>query len=361
VVVTGTHGKTTTSSMLAAALHEAGGDPGFMIGGIVRRFDANYRIGGGACFVSEGDEYDTAFFDKESKFLHYRPDIAIVTSLEFDHADIFSNLDQIKDSFRKFVGLLPENGLIVAHTENPDVADVVGEAGCRVQSYGLTPGSDWQIRNPLFSPDGSTFELFHRHEKLADLAINQTGMYNCLNATAVAAVMHQLAYDPAMIEQGLRGFDGVKRRQEVRGMVDGVTVIDDFAHHPTAVRATLDGLKKSRPGNRLVAVFEPRTNTSRRSIFQQEYARSFTSADIALIREVGTDKPVAEDDRFSAFQLADDLNRLGGSAAAFSDTGEIIARLVDIARPGDIIAVLSNGGFDNIHERLLEALRGQSR
>ncbi len=361
LVVTGTHGKTTTSSMLAAALHQAGGDPGFMIGGIVRRFGANYRIGGGPCFISEGDEYDTAFFDKESKFLHYRPDIAIITSLEFDHADIFSDLDQIKGSFRKFVGLLPDSGMIIAHTEDPDVAEVVAQAGCRVESYGLTPGSDWQIRNPLFRPGGSTFELFYRKEKLADLSISQSGIYNCLNAAAVAAVMHRLGYSPAMIEQGLASFDGVKRRQEVRGTVDGVTVIDDFAHHPTAVRSTLDGLKQSHPDNRLVAVFEPRTNTSRRAIFQQDYGRSFGSADITLIREVATDKPVDEDDRFSAFQLADDLNRQGRSAAAFSDTGEIISRVVDIARPGDIIAVLSNGGFDNIHERLLEALRSQSR
>jgi len=356
LVMTGTHGKTTTSSMLATALHAAGGDPGFMIGGIVSRFDANYRIGGGPCYVTEGDEYDTAFFDKEAKFLHYRPDIAVVTSLEFDHADIFDDLDQIKRMFRKFVELLPEDGLIIANTEDQNVADVVADAPCRVESYGLTASSTWHLENPVYKPGESRFDLNYCNKHFATLRIRQPGIYNCMNTAAVAAVMHHVGYDPDAIADGLWQFHGVRRRQEVRGVVNDITVIDDFAHHPTAVRETLRGLKESFPDNRVIAVFEPRTNTSRRSIFQQDYVAAFEAADISLIREVAGDKPVDGDDRFSSSRLAADLRARGQSARAFEDTDGIIAHVRSIARPGDMVAVLSNGGFDNIHERLLTAL-----
>ncbi|MFC1831140.1 UDP-N-acetylmuramate:L-alanyl-gamma-D-glutamyl-meso-diaminopimelate ligase [Thermodesulfobacteriota bacterium] len=357
LVVTGTHGKTTTSSMLAAALFSAGGDPGFMIGGILHQFESNYRIAKGACFVTEGDEYDTAFFDKESKFFHYRPDIAIITSLEFDHADIFDDLEQIKRSFKKFVGLLPQTGLIIAHTEDANVAEVVDGAPCPVESYGLTEHSDWRIFDPQFSPGRSTFEISYRSKPYSTLSIGQSGYYNCLNSTAVAAVLHHLGYEKQIIADGLGGFKGVKRRQEIRGEVNNITIIDDFAHHPTAVGETLKGLKKAYPSHRLIAVFEPRTNTSRRSIFQQKYVASFADADLSIIREVGSDKPVDGDDRFSSVRLAEDLRKRGLSAWAFADTDQIIAHISGIAQPGDIIAVLSNGGFDNIHERLLETLK----
>jgi len=357
LVVAGTHGKTTTSSMLASALFSVGEDPGFMIGGIVRQFGANYRIGQGPCFVTEGDEYDTAFFDKESKFLHYIPDISIITSLEFDHADIFSDLEHIKRAFKKFVGLLPENGLIIAHCEDGNVAEVVAEAPCRVESYGVSAASDWYVTNAEYKPHKSSFELHGPCTSPISLSINQSGLYNCLNAAAVAAVMHNLGCTPALISKGLISFNGVKRRQEVRGVVNGITVIDDFAHHPTAVRATLEGLKKNHPNSRLIAVFEPRTNTSRRAIFQRDYASAFTSADISLIREVGSDKPIDGDDCFSSTELAEDLNSQGNTARAFNKTDQIIEHLVSAARPGDLVAILSNGGFDNIHERLLVRLQ----
>ncbi len=357
LVVTGTHGKTTTSSMLATALHHAGTDPGFMIGGIVRQFGANYRIGGGPCFVTEGDEYDTAFFDKESKFLHYRPDIAVITSLEFDHADIFTDLDQIKRMFVKFVGLLPENGVIIANTEDANVAEVVADAPCRVESYGLTQASHWQVVDPVCRPGESRFELRCGGDHFSTLRIKQPGLYNCLNGAAVAAVMRHAGCGPDQIAGGLWAFGGVKRRQEVRGVVNGITVIDDFAHHPTAVRETLRGLKEAYPDHRLIAVFEPRTNTSRRAIFQKDYSAAFAAADIALIREVAGDKPVDAGDRFSSRRLAEDLKALGQEAVAFAQTDLIIDHIRTVGRPGDIVAILSNGGFDNIHERLLEALR----
>ena len=360
LVVTGTHGKTTTSSMLASALFSAGGDPGFMIGGILQDFGANFRVGSGPCFISEGDEYDTAYFDKESKFFHYQPDIAIITSLEFDHADIFDSLEQIKHSFRKFAGMLPGNGLIVAHTDDPNVAEVVADAPCQVESYGLSQDNDWQIVDPVFSPGGSTFNLNYLGQSFTTLSIPQSGYYNCLNATSVAAVMHRLGYAPSVIKEGLVNFRGIKRRQEIRGVVNDITVIDDFAHHPTAVRETLKGLKLSYPSNRLIAIFEPRTNTSRRAIFQQEYVASFKAADLSLIREVARDKPVYGEDMFSSAKLAEDLQKRGLSADAFADTDQIIAHVSRIAQPGDIIAILSNGGFDNIHERLLETLGSAS-
>jgi len=356
LVIAGTHGKTTTSSMLAAALHDAGGDPGFMIGGIVSQFNANYRIGDGPCYVTEGDEYDTAYFDKEAKFLHYRPDIAVITSLEFDHADIFDDLDQIKRMFRKFVRLLPEDGLIIANLEDENVADVVTEARCRVESYGLTEASQWRLASQDYEPGKSRFDLHYHGSCFTTLRIRQPGLYNGMNGAAVAAVMHHLGYNADTITRALYRFDGVRRRQEIRGVVNDITVIDDFAHHPTAVRETLSGLKKSYPDNRLIAVFEPRTNTSRRAIFQNEYAHAFQAADISLIREVAGDKPVDADDRFSSEQLAADLAKQGQDARAFGDTGLIIDHIQAIASPGDIVAVLSNGGFDNIHERLLDVL-----
>ena len=359
LVITGTHGKTTTSSMLASALFSVGGDPGFMIGGILQEFDSNYRLGSGPCFISEGDEYDTAFFDKESKFFHYQPDIAVVTSLEFDHADIFDDLEQIKRSFKKFVGMLPENGLIIAHTEDPNVTDVVASAPCQVESYGLSPASDWQIVDPVFDPGGSTFNLRYLDQPFTTFSISQSGYYNCLNATSVAAAMHRLGYSPSVIKKALAGFRGVKRRQEIRGVVNDITVIDDFAHHPTAVRETLNGLKNSHPSNRLMAIFEPRTNTSRRAIFQQEYIASFNAADLSLIREVAKDKPVDGEDMFSSAKLAEDLQNKGLNARSFDDTEQIIDHVTHTARPGDIIAILSNGGFDNIHERLLKALKNK--
>lgn len=357
LVITGTHGKTTTSSMLATALYDAGGDPGFMIGGIVRQFNANYRIGSGACYVTEGDEYDTAFFDKESKFLHYQPDIAVVTSLEFDHADIFNDLEQIKRMFRKFVSLLPKNGIIIANIEDQNVADVLADAPCRVESYGLTAESQWQLINPVYRPGESRFDLHYEGTHFSTLRIKQPGIYNCMNGAAVAAVMHHTGYKPDAIAHGLWEFNGVKRRQEVRGVVNDITVIDDFAHHPTAVHATLQGLKEVYPDNRLIAVFEPRTNTSRRAFFQNDYVAAFGAADISLIRDVADDKPIDAEDRFSSVKLADDLSAQGKKSRAFANTDHIISHIHAIARPGDIVAVLSNGGFDNIHIRLLEALK----
>ncbi|MEK6202148.1 MAG: UDP-N-acetylmuramate:L-alanyl-gamma-D-glutamyl-meso-diaminopimelate ligase [Desulfobulbaceae bacterium] len=360
LVVAGTHGKTTTSSLLASSLHQAGLDPSFMIGGIVREFDANFRLGHGPHFVAEGDEYDTAFFDKGSKFLHYRPHIAIITSVEFDHADIFADLDAIKRSFRKFVALLPEDGLIVAHLDDPNVAEVVADAPCEVQGYGFNPDLTWSLSDVRAEQGMTRFQVHHQGDLWAELAVRMPGRHNCLNSLAVTAVLHRIGLAPEQINSALSSFGGVKRRQEVRGVERGITVIDDFAHHPTAVRETLGALKEAYTDQRLVTVFEPRTNSSRRSIFQQDYVSAFDAADLILIREPLPLDNVPVEDLFSSTQLATDLQARGLDARTFADTDTILAHLATTLKEGDVVAILSNGGFDNIHSRLLERIRDRS-
>ncbi|MBU3982666.1 MAG: UDP-N-acetylmuramate:L-alanyl-gamma-D-glutamyl-meso-diaminopimelate ligase [Proteobacteria bacterium] len=356
LVVAGTHGKTTTSSLLASALHRAGLDPSFMIGGIVREFDANFRLGNGPHFVVEGDEYDTAFFDKGSKFLHYRPNIAIITSVEFDHADIFADLDAIKSSFRKFVVKLPADGLIVAHLDDPNVAEVVADAPCEVQGYGFSPDLTWSLADVRAEQGMTRFQVHHQGEPWAEMAVRMPGRHNSLNSLAVTAVLHRIGLAPEQINNALSRFGGVKRRQEVRGIEAGITVIDDFAHHPTAVRETLGALKDAYAGQRLVTIFEPRTNSSRRSIFQQDYVSAFDASDLILIRKPLPLANVPEADLFSSSQLASDLRARGLDARTFADTDTILDHLMTTLQKGDVVAILSNGGFDNIHSRLLEKL-----
>lgn len=358
LVITGTHGKTTTCSLLAGCLYKAGLDPSFMIGGIVGEFDANFRLGKGNHFVSEGDEYDTAFFDKESKFLHYRPKVAIITSIEFDHADIFDDLAQIKRAFKKFVSLLPADGLLIAHMDDANVAEIAKEAPCEVQSYGQDSSNVWSMGNIKIKNGISHFDVKRDGQLWSQMTVGLPGRHNCLNSLAVCAVMNHLNVAPAIINTGLQSFAGVKRRQEVRGIEKGVIVIDDFAHHPTAVRETLSALKSGYRGKRLVAVFEPRTNSSRRSIFQKDYATAFDAADLVLLKEPTPIDGLDRSELFSSARLAKDLvDKQKLQAQAFATTDDILARLKELLKEGDIVAILSNGGFDNIHLRLLEQLR----
>lgn len=360
LVVAGTHGKTTTCSLLATALYKADLDPTFMIGGIVREFGTNFRLGDGRYFVAEGDEYDTAFFDKGSKFLHYRPQVAVITSIEFDHADIFTDLEAIKHSFRKFVALLPPDGLLIANLDDENVAEIASEAPCPVQGYGLSAGLAWSI-DDLRRENGLTrFTVLRDGQPWSPMAVRLAGRYNCLNSLAVCAVMHHLGVAPAAIDKGLSSFNGVKRRQEVRGIENGITVIDDFAHHPTAVRETLTGLKEAYTGQRLIAVFEPRTNSSRRAIFQKDYVAAFDAAALVLLREPVPIEGLAAEELFSSAQLAEDLQKERGlPAECFPTTDGILARLQSVLREGDVVAILSNGGFDNIHTRLIEQIKTQ--
>lgn len=357
LVAAGTHGKTTTCSLLASTLFHGNEDPSFMIGGIVREFASNFRLGNGKHFVSEGDEYDTAFFDKESKFLHYRPDIAIITSLEFDHADIFNDLEAIKEAFRKFVALLPETGLIIAHLEDENVRDVVSKAKCRVVGYGKDSSNYWQISNVEVCDGVTSFDAYKDCRLFGSFQVQLPGLHNGLNALAVIAAADEAGLSPEQIYPGLASFGGVKRRQEVRGIVDGITVIDDFAHHPTAVQETLNALKLSYGNRRLIAVFEPRTNSSRRSIFQQQYTTAFDSSDITILRTPVPLDNIPDELHFSSSQLADDLIAKGLDAHCFDNADQIIEFLAGMVKSGDVIAILSNGGFENIHARMLERLK----
>lgn len=356
LVVAGTHGKTTTSSLLATALYRAGASPGFMIGGIVEAFGRNFRLGDDEFFVVEGDEYDTAFFNKVSKFLHYRPDCAILTSIEFDHADIFKDLAAIKKSFAAFVALIPKSGVLVACMDDPVVAEIATTGDCPVLSYGSSASCRYRLHDLNVSGLQSTFCVDKDGEELGRFILPLPGLHNGLNATAVIALMDHLGFSVAAIKKGLAGFEGVKRRQQIRGERGGITVIDDFAHHPTAVRETLRALCLAWPDRRLITVFEPRTNSSRRSIFQQKYAEAFDAAGLVVVREHIPLADVAADQQFSSRRLVDDLRRRNIDAHYFPDTEAILDFLVDKARPGDIIAILSNGGFDDIHERLLSRL-----
>jgi len=357
LVVAGTHGKTTTSSLLASLLHDAGLAPSFMIGGLVQAFGRNFNLGDGRHFVVEGDEYDTAFFDKGPKFLHYRPHIAIITSVEFDHADIYADLAAVKRSFRRLVEIMPSGGCLVACLDDPVVREVVAGAPCQVLGYGQGEDVAWRLEGLAVTPDGTDFVAVRNGERFAAFRCVMPGRHNALNALAVIAVLDRLGVAPDVIDRGLRGFAGVRRRQEVRGVVGGVTVIDDFAHHPTAVRETLAALAAAYAGRRLIAVFEPRTNSSRRRVFQRDYVTVFDHAQEVLVKEPEPLAKVAPEERFSSRLLVEDLGRRGVAARYFSTTEAIIAHLAEYARSGDVIAILSNGGFDNIHARLLAALR----
>jgi len=362
LVVTGTHGKTTTGSIVATLLFETGRDPSMLVGGITANFDGSFRDGSGPEFVVEGDEYDTAFFDKTPKFHHYRPSTLVITSVEFDHADIYRDLDQVKGEFRKLVASMPADGTIVAAVEEPNVADVVEGAPCRLISYAVDGDGDarYRARALTASQSGTRFELVRDGEVVARPEAPLHGRHNVANALAAIAVLESRGVATGEIVAALPRYAGVKRRQEVRGEADGVTVIDDFAHHPTEVRETLAAMRARYPGRRLIAVFEPRSNTSRRTVFQRDYAGAFADADETVVAEV-QDAPIYSatgevTERFSAQQLASDLREAGGAAVAIDGVDAIVEHLVGVHAPGDVIVTLSNGAFGAIWEKLLDRL-----
>lgn len=356
LVVAGTHGKTTTASLLAWILESAGLDPGFMIGGILKNFGRNYKTGSGPYFVVEGDEYDTAFFDKGPKFLHYTPSRAIITSVEFDHADIYRDLNHVKEAFSKFIAAIPQDSLLAACNHYPAVMELVPKGSCRTVTYGLNESAEWRIKDLLFESPRAHFTVVRNGESFGRFRAPLMGKHNLLNALAVIAVAHDIGLSIQQIAEGLETFEGVKRRQEIRGEKRGVTVIDDFAHHPTAVKETIGAVSAFYPNKRLVAVFEPRSNSSRRNIFQREYSDSFDSADLVCVRKPTLLEKIPVDERFSSELLAADLKSRGIDAHYFPDTDAIIEFLKKNLRSDDIVLIMSNGGFDNIHERLLAAL-----
>jgi UDP-N-acetylmuramate: L-alanyl-gamma-D-glutamyl-meso-diaminopimelate ligase len=356
LVITGTHGKTTTSALLASLLDQAGLTPGFMVGGILKGYERNYQVGSGPFFVIEGDEYDTAFFDKGPKFLHYRPHYAVLTGIEFDHADIYPDLKSIQEAFSRFIVLLPREGLLTVYGPDLRIQEIIDRAVCPVETYGLEGDWDWQVRNVQTHLQGSIFEVYRRGVFFRRFNSPLVGEHNALNTLSLIPILLHLGLSPEVIAGGIKEFQGVHRRQEVRGVKAGVTVIDDFAHHPTAVRLTLRALRAQYRGRRLIAVFEPRTNTSRRSVFQSEYPRAFEGADRIIIREPPDLAKIPEGERFSSQKLVEDLRNLDRQADYFPDTDAILEFLKGELRGGDVVLIMSNGGFDNLHQRLLDHL-----
>jgi UDP-N-acetylmuramate: L-alanyl-gamma-D-glutamyl-meso-diaminopimelate ligase len=355
ILVTGTHGKTTTSALIAWLLHCAGMGVSFVIGGILANFNSNYSLGTGDYLVVEGDEYDTAFFDKGPKFMHYDPTVAVLTGVEFDHADIFTDLDHIRKAFSTFVAGLRSDATLVAFQPDNNVDQVIQAAPCKVYRYG-NHGDDWAVSPVRIDPPWTFFEVSHAHDLYGRFQTPLPGDHNLSNTLAAIAVADRLNIPRQTIQEALQSFKGVKRRQEIRGTKNGIIVIDDFAHHPTAVKKTIQAIKGYYRENRLVAVFEPRTNTSMRNIFQNVYPEAFDAADKVCIRRPALLEKIPPAQRFSSQQLVDDLNKRGLDADYFENTEQIIDFLTQEARPGDVILVMSNGGFDNIHERLLESL-----
>ena len=356
LLAVGTHGKTTTASLLAWVLYEAGLDPSFVIGGILPNFESNYRLGQGDYIVIEGDEYDTAFFDKGPKFLHYDPHIAILTGVEFDHADIFTDLAHVRRTFQSFLNRMSAESLLLAFAGNSNAAELIKGLDCRVETYNLDAAADWLVKPLTAQLKLASFEIYHDSRSLGTYHSSMAGEHNLLNTLAVIAATRHIGIADNIIAKALTTFKGIKRRQEIRGQKRNITVIDDFAHHPTAVKETIRAVKPLYPQGRLIAVFEPRTNSSMRKIFQDIYPQVFGPADLVCVREPSRLDKIPVEDRFSAKQLVCDLNKKHTKAFYFADTDAIIAFLIKKAVPGDAILIMSNGGFDNIHEKLLKLL-----
>src|ERR1019366_9517488 len=353
LVVTGTHGKTTTTSMLAWILHHAGRRPNFLIGGVAENFGRSFGLGGGSEFILEGDEYDSAFFDKAPKFLHYHPDEVIITSLEFDHADIYSDLAAIELQFRRMVNLVPRRGRIVAWEESETVREVVHKAFCPVETYGFSPGVDWLAGDLEFTEGETRFRVSHRGAEVARVRMSAAGSHNVLNALAAIAMARGRGAGRAAIEQAMATYRGVLRRLEVKGEASGVLVVDDFAHHPTAIRVTIDAGRSRWPGRRLWAVFEPRSNTMRRRGFESDVAASLSMADAAVLGAVNRANLLGDEERMSPERVLQAIRSGGRKAEGFESANQIAEFLAGETRPGDLVLVMSNGSFDGLCGKLL--------
>jgi len=355
VLITGTHGKTTTSSLISWILYNSKLEPGFFIGGILKNFSRNYNIGSGNFFVVEGDEYDTAFFDKNPKFLHYLPDQTVITSIEFDHADIYKDISQIINSFERLLNNLKQDSFLIANISDPIIKKLINNKKCNIETYG-TDDSIWKITKKIIEPPWTKFELYYKNELFDTYKTPLMGNHNLLNTVSAIAVLNNLKIDKKNINEGLKNFKGVKRRQEVYGVVNGITVMDDFAHHPTAVRETIKAIRPFYNG-KIFAVFEPRTNSSRRNVFQNIYPDSFNDADIICTIKPPLLEKIPENERFSSQQLTIDLKKKNKDAYYFETSQEIINFVKKNASKEDIILVMSNGGFDNICQRLIDDLK----
>ena len=365
IVVTGTHGKTTTCSLLAHCLHVLGTDPGFLVGGVLENFGRNYAVGKpGSPFVVEGDEYDTAYFDKGPKFLHYRPQSAILTSVEFDHADIYRDLDHVRASFHSFMEIIPEDGVLFACADGEHVRGVAERCGAPVEYYTVrdAPAAVWSGRVIAATPEGMDFEVRHQGVPAGRFRCTLVGEHNLANLVAVVGLLLHQGYSANAIATALDTYRGVKRRQTVFAEPRGITLIDDFAHHPTAVRATINATRlRFGEDRRLWTVFEPRTNTTRRNIFQEAYGQAFDATDHLLVAPVHRADSIPETERFSPEALVRAAHDRGVEAALTGGVDDIVDTLCCRAESGDVVLILSNGGFDGIYTRLPDALEAHGQ
>ncbi|HKH99246.1 MAG TPA: UDP-N-acetylmuramate:L-alanyl-gamma-D-glutamyl-meso-diaminopimelate ligase [Candidatus Sulfotelmatobacter sp.] len=364
LVVAGTHGKTTTTSMLSWIFHSAGLQPSFLIGGIAENFGSSFHLGEGKHFILEGDEYDTAFFDKGPKFLHYFPDAIILTSVEFDHADIYKDLDAVETAFKRLVNLIPRRGRIVAFDggdENQSLDRCLAKAFCPVERYGAGPRSQWQMTNLRFEPGRTCWTMLRDGAPWADLEFALAGEYNVCNATAAAALAVSCGIPKEAIADALKSFKSVKRRLEVKAQVNGITIIDDFAHHPTAIAGTLKALRARYAGGRLWVILEPRSNTLRRRVLQSDLARSLALADEIVVAGVFRSEAIPENERMQLPELAAEILQHGKQARLLADADAIVQAVAPEMRSGDVVAILSNGGFGGIYEKLPARLREPTR
>jgi UDP-N-acetylmuramate: L-alanyl-gamma-D-glutamyl-meso-diaminopimelate ligase len=352
LVVTGTHGKTTTTALLTWIMEKAGRKPGYVIGGLPKNLGQGARLNESKYFVIEGDEYDSAFFDKRSKFIHYLPELLIINNIEFDHADIFKDLDEIKLSFRRLLNIVPRNGMVLVNGDDANCVEVAKDCLAQMIEVGFSKNCAQRIRDVAFSDEGSRF-------KLGDEAfeIPLVGEFNVHNAAMAAMAARFYDVPKAKIDSAFKSFDGIARRQEVRGEARGVKVIDDFGHHPTAIAQTLEALRHRFRGNRFWAVFEPRSNTTRRAVFQQQLPDALKLADGVFISQVAKLEQIPEEERLDAERVVAAIAKAGRPAFYEQNADAIVDRIVPMLRPNDVVAVFSNGGFDNIHEKLLARLR----
>src|SRR6266568_2348980 len=351
LVVTGTHGKTTTTALLAWIMEKAGRKPGYLIGGIPKNFGEGARLNDSKYFVIEGDEYDTAFFDKRSKFIHYLPELLIVNNIEFDHADIFNNLDEIKLSFRRLLNIVPQNGMVVVNGDDPNAVEVAKDCLAQMVEVGFSKNCAQRIRNVAYSAGGSRFKL---GEEIFEIPL--VGEFNVRNAAMAAIAARFYDVPKTKIHNAFKGFSGIARRQELRGEARGVKVIDDFGHHPTAIAHTLQALRHRYRGHRLWAIFEPRSNTTRRAVFQQQLPDALKLADGVFIAQVARLEQIPEDERLNPERVVAAVAKTGHPAFYEENADAIVNRIVPMLRPKDVVAIFSNGGFDNIHEKLLARL-----
>jgi UDP-N-acetylmuramate: L-alanyl-gamma-D-glutamyl-meso-diaminopimelate ligase len=360
IVIAGTHGKTTTTALAGWLLVHGGVDPSILVGGIARNLGedgSSYRLGQGRDFVIEGDEYDSAFFDKTAKFLKYLPDIAVINNIEFDHADIYADLDAVRLAFRRLVNLVPRSGLTLLGGDSEDALAMRKFSQSRVESFGLSEGADWRATDIEVSPQGQTFTVWRAGDRFATVLLPLFGAHNVRNALAAIAVAHAVGIPAGTIAAGLAEFKGVKRRLEVFGEAGGVRVYDDFAHHPTAIAETLAGLRAAHPDRRIWAVFEPRSASSSRRVFQEDFARAFGPADEVIIAPVfRTNLP--EHERLSTEQLVGDLTRAGQRARNAASLDDVVSTIAREHTAGDLVVFMSNGGFGGIHSKMLQALAG---